>query len=233
MAELGRARPVILAFIATILTANIAILSADRAQAERAIAATLTSTTRVVAPPKQHFVLFGKTDTPVAIPTAFAVRGDGTELTPASPSGSPATPASTARGAWSHDGEMLAAIRKGDAGDDLWLVRRSGGDPRQLTHFAAVDASFCGRNGVAQTQLGRPMWSPDDRYIAFLSNANHLATFGVSFDIEVVDVDGGNVVTAYQAPRDTCQRVDSSTNVILPAEFLSLFGWSKSANMAA
>jgi hypothetical protein len=232
MAELGRARPVILAFIATILTANIAILSADRAQAERAIAATLTTTTPAPAA-KQHFVLFGKTDTPVAIPTAFAVRGDGTGLTPASPSGAPPSPPSTARGAWSHDGEMLAAIRRGDGGDDLWLVRRSGGDPRQLTHFAAVDASFCGRNGVAHTQLSRPMWSPDDRYVAFLSNANHLATFGVSFDIEVVDVDGGNVVTAYQAPRDTCQRVDASTDVILPAEFLSLFGWSKSANMAA
>jgi hypothetical protein len=232
MAELGRARPVILASIATILTANFAILSAHRAQAERAIAVIAPSTTRA-AGGAQEFVVFGKSDTPAAIPTVFAVRGDGADLMPSSQPPVRADQHSNPRGAWSHDTALLAVVREGDAGDDLWLVRRSGGDPRQLTHFASADVAFCGRNGAVHTRVAQPIWSPDDRHIAFLTNVNHGATFGAGYDIAVVDVEGGNVVTAYRSPADTCERVDSSTSVILPAEFLSLFGWAKSANMAA
>jgi hypothetical protein len=133
----------------------------------------------------------------------------------------------------SHDGALLAKIRAGDAGDELWLVAVVGDTPpRQLTHFAPVEASFCGLSGVVPTQLRQPMWSPDDRFIAFLSNARHLDTFGASFDIAVVDAAGGNVVTAYETRADTCDRVDPSHSLVLPAEFVSLFGWAKSANMA-
>jgi hypothetical protein len=231
MAELGRARPVIVAAIATILTANIAILSADRAQAEHAVAVAVSTTQAAAAPP--DFVVFGKTDTPVAAPTMFAVRRDGTELMPSSQPAVLPPQQPTPRVAWSHDGAFFATVREGDAGDELWVVPRPDGDPRLLTHFAPLETSFCGRNGAVRTRLAQPMWSSDDRYIAFLSNANHLAAFGASFDIDVVDVEGGNVVTAYRAPRSTCERVDASQSAIMPAEFLSLVGWSKSANMAA
>ena len=233
MAELGRARPVILASIATILTANIAILSTVRVQAERAIAVAVPSTTQAAAA-TQDFVVFGKSDTPIASPTVFAVRGDGTQLTPLSqPQGRPAQ-TSGPRFAMSHNGALLAKVRAGDAGDELWLVHVVGDvPPRLLAHFAPMDASFCGRSDVVAAQLQQPMWSPDDRYIAFLSNAKHLDTFGGSFDINVVDAQGGNVVTAYEAPDATCDRIDASHSLVLPAEFVSLFGWAKSANMAA
>jgi hypothetical protein len=232
MAELGRAQPVIVAFIATILTANIAFLSTERAQAERAVALTMPSPTQQSAQPA-GFILFGKSDTAVAIPTVFGVRVDSTQLTPSSRPPVRTDKRSQQRVGWSHDGTLIAAIRQGETGDDLWLFAVRGGTPRRLTHFSSVETSFCGRSGVAAPQLRRPMFSPDDRHIAFLSNANHLNTFGFSFDVDVVDVAGGNVVTAYRAPADTCERISATASMMRPTEFVSLLGWVKSVNMAA
>jgi hypothetical protein len=327
MAELGRARQVILAAIATILTANIAIISTDRADAARAQQVLVPATT-TMAGPEPAFVLFGTADTPFASPTVFAVRPDGSGLWPSShlpirsdqllggraipidiPSARvapnentiasldatgaiaftnrrgivvrilPPPPGSAfsavawspdsaqiavvrsprgssnsalfvmdvlgqpahfiARGAfrsvdWSHDGTRLAVVRADGEGDELWIYNVHDRTGLQLTDGATTTATFCGRTAAqVRTRVGAPMWSPDDRQIAFLSNADHLPTFGQTFDVKVADSDGGGVITAHRTPNDACERINSSTSRMRQTEYVSLFGWVKSANMAA
>ena len=212
MAEFGRARPVIVASIATLLTANIAILSANRVDAERTDAPDLAQ----VALPAPGFVVFGKSDTRVGLPTAFAVRADGVGLTPWS------HPIASDAGRRSHAGTRAVAVYAGN----LWVLQR-GARPRQLTHFAPLDATFCGGSMQATPDIRNPIWSPDDTRVAFLSNAHHLRTFGTTYDVLVVDVARAQVRTAYRAAGAVCDRG------VHAVEFLTLFGWAKSANMAA
>jgi hypothetical protein len=328
MAELGRARQVILAAIATILTANIAIISTQRADAARAQRVLAPSTTAAPAA-EPAFVLFGTADTAFAAPTVFAVRGDGTNLWPSShlpirndqlvggrlspvqtvsarvapnantiafvdatgaiaftnragivvrvlppPPGyaftamawSPdsdriavvrapraATTASSglfvmdvlgqpahlvSRGDfrsldWSHDGTRLAAVRADVDSDQLWVYDIEDSTGLQLSDGPSGTATFCGRTALVRPRAADPMWSPDDRQIAFLSNADHLQTFGHTFDVKVANADGSKVVTAHRAPNDACERVAPATSQIRQGEYVSLFGWVKSANMAA
>jgi hypothetical protein len=329
MAELGRARALILAAIATILTANIAILSADRATAARANGLAAFASTTATTQPPPDFVLFGKADTPFAAPTVFAVRGDGTALSPSShlPArtdrmlGAKPMPASlpsarvapngqtigfldgpgalafmnrhgrvvrilppppgygfdafawspegdrvavvraprtntgeapglfvmsvlgqpvhlVARGEfrsvdWSHDGTHLAAVRVGASADELWTYELRGGKATQLTDGTPQATTFCSHTADVRPRVLQPMWSPDDRLIAFLFNDDHLDTLGRTFDVKVVTADGSDTVTVHQAEADTCERVDASVSQLRPAEYVSLFGWVKSANMAA
>ena len=232
MAELGRARSVVVAAIATILTANLGILSTDRAQTLRTLEARdvplLTATTH----PRTAFVLFGKSDTAVGVPTAFRVWPDGRGL---SPSAQPATRAvpNVAR-ALSHDGTRFAAVLKSRFGFDLWVIPTDGSARVRLTHFATrprPSVTFCGETQPVKAIVMQPMWSPDDRSIAFLSNVGHLATFGHSFDILAVNVDGSGLTTTYRAASDECVRIDKSHSESRPTEFISLFGWAR-ANMA-
>ena len=328
MAELGRARQVILAAIATILTANIAIISTQRADAARAQQVLAPSTTEMRAA-EPAFVLFGTTDTPFATPTVFAVRADGTNLWPSShlpfrtdqlvdghavmdtPSARVAPAESTlafidatgaiaftnrvgivvrilpppagyvftsvawspngeqiaaarmprtsspngvpglfvmdvlgqsahliARGEfrwldWSHDGTRLAAIRAEVDSDQLWVFDVQELTGLQLTDGTTTTTTFCGRTAQVRPRAAAPMWSPDDQQIAFLSNADHLDTLGQSFDVKVADARGGGIGMVHETPKDACERLNSSTSQIRPEEYVSLFGWAKSANMAA
>jgi hypothetical protein len=328
MAELGRARPVVLAAIATILTANIAILSTDWADAARAQVLNAPATTMTTAV-SADFVLFGKADAPFATPTVFAVRGNGTQLTPSahvpvrtdrmlgarplsddtpsarvSPNGravafidntlaiafmnrsgvvvrtlppppgaafaalawSPdgtqlaviRTPRADSRLApgvfvldmlgqrvhlvargefrsvdWSHDGTRLAAVRADDGADNLWVFAVRDGNPTQLTDGETKTVTFCGRTAQVRPRVSQPMWSPDDRQIAFLSNADHTATFGRTFDVMATNGAGSGVLTVHAVAPDTCERLDATRSELRPTEYVSLFGWEKSANMAA
>ncbi|HVT77476.1 MAG TPA: hypothetical protein VHD87_10630, partial [Acidimicrobiales bacterium] len=218
----GRAQPVIVAVIATILTANVAILSAS------ASAPTPATNT---AQPNSARVVFGTTDTPVGRPTAFTVRTDGRGLAPSASTASPVDPKT--RTVWSHDGTHIAAVRQAPTGDELWVASIDGGDPRLVARRAPVRATYCGVTAVIRARMAEPVWSPDDRQIAFLANTNHLKTFGRSFDVMVANADGTGTTTLYRTPTETCERVDATRSVAQASEFVSLIGWQKSANMAA
>lgn len=215
MAEAGRARPVIVASIATILTANMAVLSSDRANAERTHTP-VYAMARVIAP-SRYFVVFGKSDTRVGRPTIFAVRPSGVGLKPWS-RGTVADP----QPARSHDGSRAVAVHDGN----LWMIQRDE-RPQPLTAFSAVDATYCGASATVEPEVRTPMWSPDDTQVAFVSNANHLRTFGATLDVLVVDVVTRSVHTAYASASEVCD------GGIHRSEFVTLFGWAKSANMAA
>jgi hypothetical protein len=328
MAELGRARPIILAAIATILTANIAILSTDWANAARTQLLNAPATTQTTAV-SAGFILFGKADAPFATPTVFAVRGNGTQLTPSAhppvrtdrllgshpvsdetpsarvaPNGrmvafidnalsiafmnsngvvvrtlppppgaafaalawspdskqiavvrtpranSDVTPGLfvvdmlgqrvhlVARGEfrsvdWSHDGTRLAAVRVDTDADNLWVFDVHDGSATQATDYDSKTVTFCNRTARVRPRVLQPMWSPDDHQIAFLSNADHVGTFGRTFDVKAATADGNVVVTVHQVAADACERLDATRSELRPAEYVSLFGWEKSANMAA
>jgi hypothetical protein len=214
MAELGRARPVVVAAIATILTANISILSTNRAQVAEFVAAQPTTT----EPLPRAVVVFGKTDTPLTQPTLFAARVDGSGLVPWSQA-----PTSADSVDESHDGTKRVVAYRGD----IWITQR-GRAPRQLTHFDPVVATFCGASATVAPVAKHPVWSPEDAYVAFLSNVHHLKTFGATFDVLVVNVNTGQVRTAYRAQGDVCEGGHRRGT-----DFVSLIGWSKSATMAA
>ncbi|HUR78643.1 MAG TPA: hypothetical protein VMZ22_11885 [Acidimicrobiales bacterium] len=84
MAELGRARPIVVAAIGVLLTANISVLSFDRADAERRIAQRVARTTTSMKPAPSGRLLFGKSDTLLGPPTMFTVDARGRQLTPSS-----------------------------------------------------------------------------------------------------------------------------------------------------
>lgn len=84
MAEQGRARPIVVAVIGVLLTANISVLSFDRADTERKIAERVARTTTSIKPPPAGRLVFGKTDTALGPPTMFTVDSRGKQLTPSS-----------------------------------------------------------------------------------------------------------------------------------------------------
>ncbi len=69
----------------------------------------------------------------------------------------------------SPDGAQLAFCHQGD----VWVVASEGGEARRLTAHPAYDE--------------RPIWSPDGRWIAFISNRDG------NEDVYVLPVDGGDV----------------------------------------
>lgn len=182
MAELGRARPTIVAAISVLLTANISLLSFDRADAVRTAAAKVArSTTTVIAPPPGHIV-FGKRDTVFGRPTVFSVRPDGSGLSPsARPPARTEQPlrniswGNDSQGVFSHDGTRFAAV-----GRDVWIVRVEDGKATKLT------------SNVTSVRPAQPVWSPDDAHIAFVWQGN----------IVVMKADGSHVRVAYRAPTD-------------------------------
>ncbi len=75
---------------------------------------------------------------------------------------------------FSPDGERVVFVSRRTGSDEIWVTRRGGGSPAQLTSFA----------GPA---TGSPRWSPDGRWIAFDSRA------GGSADIYIVDPEGAGL----------------------------------------
>lgn len=233
MAELGRARSVVVAAIATILTANLGILSTDRAQTLRSIEARGVPLTTPTTHRPTAFIRFGKSDTALGAPTAFRVWPDGHGLSPSTQPG-PHTVPNVAR-SLSHDGTRFAAVVLSRFGFDLWVIPTDGSTRLRLTHFAVrarPNTTFCGQTQPTKPIVMQPMWSPDDSSIAFLSNVHHLATFGHTFDIMSVNADGTGLVTTYRATADECVRIGRARSEARPTEFVSLFGWER-ANMAA
>lgn len=72
---------------------------------------------------------------------------------------------------WSPDGGLVALISQASGNDDLWLVRRDGQEPRQLT-----------RAGFGISDIA---WAPDGKSIAATINRD------ASFDLVLIDVETG------------------------------------------
>lgn len=67
---------------------------------------------------------------------------------------------------FSPDGRRVAFVRD----DDLWVIERSGGPPRRLTHRPSPNITHGTAEFVAQEELSRQRgwwWSPDSRWIVF------------------------------------------------------------------
>jgi Tol biopolymer transport system component len=176
MAELGRARPFVVAAIGVLLTANLTVLSIDRADAARRDAQAVARTTTSLAAQPDGRLVFGKSDTLLGAPTVFSVNPDGSDLEPSS-----LPPLQSPRGssAWSHD-----RSRRAVAGTDLWILRRDGGDPRKLTQNITI------------TPVRQPIWSPDDDFVAFLWGST----------IVVMGATGKPVTVAYRTPKGVTAR---------------------------
>jgi Tol biopolymer transport system component len=122
---------------------------------------------------------------------------------------------------WSHDGQTIAAIRGNPA--QLWLVPVDGSPPRQVTYLVPTKGTLgCGVFGAAAYQpiLGVPVWSPDDRLIAFPSTYRHGVDWDGAhiFDIDVVGTDGQGLTVVSAAPHSPCRHVGQP-------ESLWIFDW--------
>ncbi len=83
--------------------------------------------------------------------------------------------------AWSPDGESIAVVRRDlsvTRGDQIWVMRPDGNDPRMLTNDA--DALHGSLN-----------WSPDGKYLLYELYA--LEVFPFSSRLQVLDVESGEV----------------------------------------
>jgi Tol biopolymer transport system component len=80
--------------------------------------------------------------------------------------------------AWSPDGTMIAFRRRGSNDNlDVYVMRSDGSGVRPVTTGPAVDE--------------KPAWSPDGRQLMIISNRDASGKAGESYDVYVVDVDGG------------------------------------------
>jgi TolB protein len=77
------------------------------------------------------------------------------------------------RGVFSPDGERLAFVMSVDGAPEIFVARRDGRGPKQLTRSSAIDIS--------------PSWSPDGKQLAFVSDRSGAP------QLYVMDADGGNV----------------------------------------
>ncbi len=89
---------------------------------------------------------------------------------------------------FSPDGHQIAFISSRSGDPQLWLCRRDGSNPVQLTHFNGCEVRY-------------PDWSPDSRRITFSADL-----YG-NFDIFSVDVEGGEPI---QLTRDITRDILSS-----------------------
>lgn len=80
--------------------------------------------------------------------------------------------------AWSPDGSMIAFRRRGSHDNfDVYLMRSDGSGVRRVVTGPAVDE--------------KPAWSPDGQQLMIISNRDHSGEPGDSYDVYLVDVDGG------------------------------------------
>jgi hypothetical protein len=180
MAELGRAQPVVAAVIGVLLTANMSWLYVDNIGTESRAARHHAHVVAAEQAKPQGFVIFGKTDSALGAPTVFAARADGTDLAPSS---HPARRidqqvrklGNGAQGVLSHDGTRYVV-----AGKDVWILGTDGREPRKLT------------NNVTTSYPRDPVWSPDDRFVAFEWRGN----------LVVMRADGTSASVAYRASAD-------------------------------
>jgi hypothetical protein len=192
MAELGRAQPVVAAVIGVLLTANMSWLYVDSVGTEVSAARHHAHIVAVEQAKPQGFVIFGKTDSALGAPTVFAARADGTDLVPSShPARRMDQPVrklgNGAHGVLSHDRTRYAT-----AGKDVWILGTDGREPRKLT------------NNVTTWYPRDPVWSPDDKFVAFEWRGN----------VVVMRADGTGASVAYRAPKGSTV-----------GEYVRVYGW--------
>ena len=76
--------------------------------------------------------------------------------------------------AWSPDGEEIAFGSYRQGNEDVWVVSRKGGEPRQLTRHEAGD--------------GLAIWSPEERRLVFRSNRTG------RYELFLIPAEGGEPV---------------------------------------
>jgi Tol biopolymer transport system component len=80
--------------------------------------------------------------------------------------------------AWSPDGSMIAFRRRGSNDNfDVYLMRSNGSGVRRVVTGPAVEE--------------KPAWSPDGRQLMIISNRDGSGEPGNTYDVYLVDVDGG------------------------------------------
>lgn len=143
---------------------------------------------------------------------------------PASPPPPPPSPAATAappppRGSFDFP-----------TGDDVWVIPVNGGRPRQLTHIAPdthPQVSSCYGSGGTILKMETPVWSPDDRSIAFLSTHRYIQSFNPQYDVFTVSTTGGPVHLLRKTPAPAC--VANGGGAVgtrwLPSQQVALLGW--------
>lgn len=95
--------------------------------------------------------------------------------------------------AWSPDGRMIAFASNTNDSASLYIMNASGSNPTKL-----IDAKDLSMNNQAtpdwQLGIGRPVWSPDGKKIAFGASHKIRGTLFI-FDMYVIDADGSNLVS--------------------------------------
>ena len=83
------------------------------------------------------------------------------------------------RPSWSPDGKHIIFASERDGNREIYVMDVDGGNPQNLTNNPNEDTY--------------PSWSPDGKRIAFMSlRDRHIIGFAPTYEIYVMDVDGGN-----------------------------------------
>jgi Tol biopolymer transport system component len=95
--------------------------------------------------------------------------------------------------AWSPDGKKIAFASNNDDSASLYIMNTSSSNPTKL-----IDAKDLSINSQAtpdwQLGIGRPVWSPDGKKIAF-SASHYIGGSLIFFNIYVINADGSNLVS--------------------------------------
>ena len=90
---------------------------------------------------------------------------------------------------WSPDGKRIAFVSERDRNWEIYVMDADGGNQLNLTKNASEDSS--------------PSWSPNGKRIAFMSlRDGHIIGFAPTFEIYVMDADGGNPQNLTNNPND-------------------------------
>ena len=90
---------------------------------------------------------------------------------------------------WSPDGKRIVFVSERDGNREIYVMDADGRNPQNLTNDHNED--------------WYPSWSPDGKRIAFMSRRDgHIIDFAPTYEIYVMDADGGNPQNLTNNPRD-------------------------------